>query len=71
MLVKPADLPAAEDVRPSPALDNLTNWKLKNSKAMPDEAETSAFLANHAPSFVEGVKNVLSKIGGRRPRPTT
>jgi len=65
MIVKPSDLPTAEELEISPALDSIIHWRLDNHEAGPTTDEAIAFGVKHKVSFFQSIREALQSIDRR------
>jgi hypothetical protein len=64
MLVRPKDLPTAEDMRVDPALERIVNWKepqAEESAEQRDPATQVAFAEKSMPGFFKAMRGILSR----------
>jgi hypothetical protein len=62
MIVKPNELPKAEDVKIDPALKKVTNWRLENTDDPPDPDRALAFVDSHVTSFFGAMRRAFKLI---------
>ena len=65
MIIKPSELPTAEEATISPALRRVSGWRLDNHEAGPTLEKAVEFGRSHRASFFQSVRAALSRIDDR------